>query len=133
MNAAVKQRAPAALWVLVLGMLFYRMAFVLAHDYSLFVDEAQYWLWSRTPDFGYYSKPPLIAWLIAITTKLLGDTEFAVKLPALLAYPLAALFIYKAGAALRDVAPVLSPPPYFSPCPVRHWAVGSCHPTPSCC
>ncbi len=103
MNAAVKQRAPAALWVLVLGMLFYRMAFVLAHDYSLFVDEAQYWLWSRTPDFGYYSKPPLIAWLIAITTKLLGDTEFAVKLPALLAYPLAALFIYKAGAALRDV------------------------------
>lgn len=90
------------LWVLVLGMLFYRMAFVLAHDYSLFVDEAQYWLWSRTPDFGYYSKPPLIAWLIAASTALFGDTEFAVKLPALLAYPLAAVFIYKAGTALRD-------------------------------
>lgn len=95
-------RAPAALWVLVAGMLLYRMAFVLAHDYSLFVDEAQYWLWSRTPDFGYYSKPPLVAWLIAASTALLGDSEFAVKLPALIAYPVAALCLYKTGQAMRD-------------------------------
>lgn len=102
MNTSATQRAPVALWVLVLGMLFYRMAFVLAHDYSLFVDEAQYWLWSRTPDFGYYSKPPLVAWLIGASTSVFGNTEFAVKLPALLAYPLAALFVYKLGTAMRD-------------------------------
>ncbi|MCH1426591.1 MAG: hypothetical protein L7W42_05470, partial [Alphaproteobacteria bacterium] len=32
---------------------------------DLGVDEAQYWLWSQTPDFGYFTKPPLIAWIIA--------------------------------------------------------------------
>ena len=35
---------------------------------ELYPDEAQYWLWSRTLDFGYYSKPPVIAWAIWATT-----------------------------------------------------------------
>ena len=29
---------------------------------DLFVDESQYWLWGYELAFGYYSKPPLIAW-----------------------------------------------------------------------
>src|ERR1051325_4997905 len=28
-------------------------------------DEAHYWEWSRHLDYGYYSKPPGIAWVIA--------------------------------------------------------------------
>jgi hypothetical protein len=31
---------------------------------DLFVDEAQYWFGRRNIDFGYYSKPPMIAWVI---------------------------------------------------------------------
>ncbi|HWA31259.1 MAG TPA: hypothetical protein VG867_09170, partial [Rhizomicrobium sp.] len=29
---------------------------------NLYPDEAQYWWWSLTPDWGYFSKPPVIAW-----------------------------------------------------------------------
>ena len=36
---------------------------------DLFFDEAQYWLWSRDLAFGYFSKPPLIAWLIRLATE----------------------------------------------------------------
>ena len=43
-------------------------------------DEAQYWAWSRELAAGYYSKPPLIAWVIAGTTALFGDAEWAVRL-----------------------------------------------------
>ncbi|MEZ5827115.1 MAG: hypothetical protein R3D01_01435 [Hyphomicrobiales bacterium] len=32
---------------------------VAANDFVM--DEAQYWTWSRDLDFGYFSKPPLIA------------------------------------------------------------------------
>jgi hypothetical protein len=32
---------------------------------DMFFDEAQYWAWSREPAFGYFSKPPLLAWIIA--------------------------------------------------------------------
>lgn len=53
---------------------------------GLSVDEAQYFLWSLTPAWGYFSKPPLIAWTIALTTTVCGDSETCVRLPALLLF-----------------------------------------------
>lgn len=45
-------------------------------------DEAQYWTWSRQLDWGYYSKPPGIAWEIWLGTAVFGDTELGVRAPA---------------------------------------------------
>ena len=61
---------------------------------DLVPDEAYYWAWSRVPDWCYYSKPPMVAWLIAASTHLLGTTAFSVRLPAALlnAGMVAALF-----------------------------------------
>ena len=42
---------------------------------DLFVDEAQYWLWSTHMDLGYYSKPPKIAWIIHAVTGLAGSSD----------------------------------------------------------
>lgn len=50
--------------------------------YALIEDEAHYWEWSRRPGWSYYSKGPGIAWAVAASTSALGDTEFAVRLPA---------------------------------------------------
>ena len=47
-------------------------------------DEAHYWTWSQRLDVAYYSKGPLVAWIIRASTALLGDTMPAVRLPALL-------------------------------------------------
>ncbi len=47
-------------------------------------DEAQYWTWSRHLAAGYYSKGPLVAWLIRGSCAVLGNTMPAVRLPALL-------------------------------------------------
>ena len=49
-------------------------------NYSLFGDEAQYWLWSKSFDFGYFSKPPFIAWIIASYSWLFGDSFESLKL-----------------------------------------------------
>jgi Dolichyl-phosphate-mannose-protein mannosyltransferase len=46
-------------------------------------DEAQYWTWSRHLDWSYYSKGPLIAWIIRGSCMLMGDTMPAVRFPAL--------------------------------------------------
>lgn len=47
-------------------------------------DEAHYWDWSRNLDICYYSKGPLVAWLIRASCALLGtDSMPAVRLPAL--------------------------------------------------
>lgn len=57
-------------------------------------DEAQYWYWSRDLDVGYYSKPPFIAWGIALTTGLFGNADWAVRLSAPFYHLGAAAFLY---------------------------------------
>ena len=66
---------------------------------ELYPDEAQYWLWSRTLAFGYYSKPPIIAWAIWASTALGGDAEPWVRLPAVLFQAGATLLVF--GIARR--------------------------------
>lgn len=53
--------------------------FILHGEIGLGPDEAQYWTWSHVLDWGYYSKPPGIAWQIWAGTKLFGDTELGVR------------------------------------------------------
>ena len=68
---------------------------------QLFVDEAQYWLWGQELAFGYYSKPPLIAWAIRAATGLGGsDTAFWVRLPAPLLHLATALLLGATAARL---------------------------------
>ena len=67
---------------------------------ELYPDEAQYWLWSRELAWGYYSKPPMIGWLVAASTGLGGDAEAWVRLPATACHAGAALAVYAAGARL---------------------------------
>lgn len=57
-------------------------------------DEAQYWTWSRHLDWGYYSKPPGIAWEIAAGTYLFGDTELGVRAVPLLLGMILPFLIY---------------------------------------
>ncbi len=68
--------------------------------YDLFGDEAQYWVWAQQPDWGYYSKPPIVAWAIYATTHLFGDTTFAIRLASPLFHFLTALVIYFIGREL---------------------------------
>ena len=47
---------------------------------ELSVDEAQYWHWSQNIQMGYYTKPPMIAWIIAFSTNIFGQEEWAVRI-----------------------------------------------------
>ena len=57
-------------------------------------DEAQYWYWSTYFDWGYYSKPPLVAWIIGLFTSIFGNSIFILKLPSLLAHFLTSLVLF---------------------------------------
>ena len=79
-----------------------RLLWLAVQSAGLYPDEAQYWFWSRHLALGYYSKPPLVAWLIALTTAVFGNGEFAVRLSAPLLHALAAGFVYLIGKRLYD-------------------------------
>jgi undecaprenyl-diphosphatase len=57
----------------------------------LLPDETYYWDWSRHLDFGYFDHPPMIAWLIAIGTNLLGVNPLGVRIMMILCGTVAAL------------------------------------------
>jgi 4-amino-4-deoxy-L-arabinose transferase-like glycosyltransferase len=65
-------------------------------------DEAHYWDWSRHLDWSYYSKGPLVAWLIRLACALTGDwstlhtgsVAFAVRLPAVVCGSLLLISLY---------------------------------------
>jgi 4-amino-4-deoxy-L-arabinose transferase-like glycosyltransferase len=79
-----------------------RVVLVWASQASLHVDEAQYWDWSRHLQWGYYSKPPVIAALIRTSTSLFGDSELGLRLLSMLCWPLMALVLAGLGAMLAQ-------------------------------
>lgn len=107
-SAAPTRPEPAARLVAlalagVAGLTLWRVAMLALSRADLYVDEAQYWFWSESLAFGYFSKPPLIAWLIRLSTELAGSAEaFWVRLPAPLLHAAAALAVGAVGAAFYD-------------------------------
>jgi len=65
-------------------------------------DEAQYWDWSRAFAFGYFSKPPLIAWIIGLTTSVCGDGEACVRVSAPLFHMGTSLILFQLAKRLFD-------------------------------
>ena len=63
-------------------------------NFDLFGDEAQYWLWSQDLDYGYFSKPPLLAWVVALYSFAFGDSFFSLKIIPSFAYIFTAWAIY---------------------------------------
>ena len=57
------------------ALLAVRLAAVYPANNDLVLDEAQYWTWSRDLAFGYFSKPPMIAWVIRGASELCGNAR----------------------------------------------------------
>ena len=89
-------RVAAALGVLTL----LRLGFLIWGGLDLSPDEAHYWEWSRRLDLSYYSKGPLVAYLIAGLTFLFGTSAFAIRLGAVGLSLLGAWALYRLGRDL---------------------------------
>jgi len=89
-------------FLLLLILLALRVLLLAVSPLNLYADEAQYWRWGEALDWGYYSKPPMIAWLIHAVTSVLGDSEWAVRLPAPFLHTAGAVFLFLLGRDMYD-------------------------------
>ena len=115
---------PPLAWLatLIAALTVFRLLVLWATPLNLGPDEAQYWSWSQTLAFGYFSKPPMIAWIIGTTTGICGDSETCIRAGAPLMHAVTAFLIFFAGKALYDervgvwsgIAYVLMPGTSFS-------------------
>jgi len=69
-------------WTALAVLVAVRLVYTILLPLDLVGDEAYYWDWGRHPAWGYFSKPPLIAWLMALT-RLIGDGDTVIRLTAL--------------------------------------------------
>jgi 4-amino-4-deoxy-L-arabinose transferase-like glycosyltransferase len=84
-------------YLIIIAVTIWRVA-LLPYGTDLFVDEAQYWFWGQNLDFGYYSKPPVIAWIIRAVTSIAGsDDAFFIRLAGPL-FHMATAFVLMACA-----------------------------------
>lgn len=78
----------------------FRLAALALNGTDLYMDEAQYWAWSQDLALGYFSKPPLIAWIIHGATALCGDGEACIRLPSVILHLTTAIIVYAIAARL---------------------------------
>ncbi|MDP1758309.1 MAG: glycosyltransferase family 39 protein, partial [Thermodesulfovibrionales bacterium] len=91
-----------ALLISLLGLSLFRIYYITHGVIDLSPDEAHYWEWSRRLDLSYYSKGPMIAYLIAFGTAIFGDNVFGIRIMAVVSSALSSVFIYLLGKRMFD-------------------------------
>ena len=69
---------------LLVGLSGLNLLYVWKCPLDLCGDEAHYWEWARHIDICYYSKGPVVAYLIWLATHIGGDSPFAIRTVAVL-------------------------------------------------
>lgn len=80
-------RARRSFWIALLVLTVLRACFAAALPMTS--DEAYFVQWGRHPDWGFYDHPPMIGWWLALLDRV-SDSNFVLRLPALLVPPLVA-------------------------------------------
>lgn len=89
---------------LLLGVVAFRLAylFLFVREFDLAGDEAYYWDWGRRLDWGYFSKPPMIGWLMGLVGRLSGNQEWAIRLAPLLLGTGSLIGLHRLARAMFD-------------------------------
>jgi dolichol-phosphate mannosyltransferase len=69
---------------------------------NLIPEEAYYWNYAQHLDWSYLDHPPMVAWLIWLSTSILGKSEVSVRLAAYLCWIVAAIFMFRLTLNLYD-------------------------------
>jgi hypothetical protein len=101
-EAGSQSSYPRATIVIVVALTIVRLVALRFSVVDLFYDEAQYWSWSRELALGYYTKPPLLAWIISAASRVCGNSEWCVRAPSPLFYAGTSMVVYAIGRRLYD-------------------------------
>lgn len=76
---------------------------VLASILELGNDEVYYWTYALFPDWSHFDHPPMVGWMIQFfTLDLRFDSEFFIRLPAVLLGAVNTFLVYMIGKSLKD-------------------------------
>lgn len=99
-----RSRYSMFLWCSVLGLLVLRLIYLpfFCAAFDLAGDESYYWEWGRRPDWGYFSKPPMIGWLMGVVGVLTNHAEWGIRLASLLCGTVSLTLLYTLAKRMFD-------------------------------
>ena len=95
--------------LLAIGLIVYAVILRLIYigQVELLPEEAYYWNYSQHLDIGYLDHPPMIAWLIRLSSAVFGASEIGVRAGALLCSAATGFFIHRLTRNLFDASTAL--------------------------
>ncbi len=78
-------------YIIIFLLALFNVGLVRSGMFDLSPLEAHYWEWSRRLDLSYYSKPPMVAYIIALSTYIFGNNEIGVRIGAIILSALSAV------------------------------------------
>ena len=88
------------LWLIVISSV---LKLVTASLLELGNDEVYYWTYALQPDWNHFDHPPMVGWMIRVTTiNLLWVNEISLRLGSILCAALSTWFIFKTGKLLAN-------------------------------
>ena len=83
-------------------LFFYTVFNAVSNQFIRFYsDETYYWFWSKKLDFSYVDHPPMVAYIIKLTT-LFSDEPFFIRLGAVLMVSASAYLLYSLAQKMFD-------------------------------
>ncbi len=88
----------------VLGLLVLRLIYLpfFCSAFDLASDESYYWEWGRRPDWGYFSKPPMIGWLMGAVGLITNHAEWGIRLASLVCGTVSLGLLYALAKRMFD-------------------------------
>jgi len=99
-DEATEARAERVFHTLLVVSTLLRLGFAVSA--GLKYEEAYYWNYSQHPALSYFDHPPMVAWLIRLSTDLFGQAEVWVRLPAILLFAGTLLLVHRIARDLFD-------------------------------
>lgn len=87
--------------VLLLFVVIFAINSIFNGLFQLHYDESYYYIWGQNLSLSYYDHPPMIAYMIRLST-LFWHSEFFVRLPALITTAITVLVLYKLALRMFD-------------------------------
>lgn len=89
--------------VLLAAVTAVRLVYAAVFPLDLAPDESYYWDWGRRPDLGYFSKPPMVGWLMGLAGWLGGHTQAGLKVVPVILTSVGLTFMFLLGRSMYGV------------------------------
>lgn len=104
LSKLVENHSKIIIFLIIISSLIIR--FLCTSYNEMLVEEAYYWNFSQHMDFSYLDHPPMVAFLIKLSTLVFGESEFGIRLSTLICWGFTCFFSFRLTKLVNQEAAI---------------------------